>query len=81
MRCVCRTRDFAHTVVIDGADASDNYFHLAPQEERVLQVEPRVARGVRARCVRNGDGVMTENRRHFFVVRRLVAHTRRPLPR
>ena len=39
-----RTREFAHTVVIDGADASDNYFHLAPHEERVLQVglEPLV---------------------------------------
>ena len=33
-----RTREFAHTVVIEGADASDSYFHLAPNEERVVQV-------------------------------------------
>ena len=33
-----RTCDFAHTVVIDGADASDNYFHLAPNETREVQV-------------------------------------------
>ena len=32
------TRAFAHTVVIDGADASDNYFHLAPNEERTVKV-------------------------------------------
>ena len=31
-------RDFAHTVIVDGDASSDNYFHLAPGELRVLDV-------------------------------------------
>jgi beta-mannosidase len=34
------TREFAHTVVVEGTECSDNYFYLAPGEARVMQVAP-----------------------------------------